>query len=149
MSEKKRTAAPAAYQAVTDHVLALLEAGTVPWRQPWASVAPANVATGRPYRGLNRMILTLTGHEAPLFLTRRQAEELGGSVRHGATVWPAVAWIWPKQDEEQTEEAAAERRRQPTAILAPGRQHRRRRPTGRPCGQGGRAHRRGPLVPHT
>src|SRR5262245_41966842 len=98
VSNAKRTAAPAAYQTVTDHVLALLETGTVPWRQPWSSAAPINVATGRPYRGLNRMILSLTGHESPLFLTRRQTEELGARVRDDATIWPAVAWIWPERD---------------------------------------------------
>ena len=31
------------YQAVTDRMIARLEAGTAPWRKPWTAGAPAEV----------------------------------------------------------------------------------------------------------
>jgi antirestriction protein ArdC len=39
------------YQIVTDRVISLLEAGTVPWRKPWASDGrwPMNLVSRKPY----------------------------------------------------------------------------------------------------
>src|SRR3546814_3328482 len=52
------------YQEITDKIIAELEAGRVPWVQPWgppaarASLAmPKNAATGRCYSGINVLIL--------------------------------------------------------------------------------------------
>ena len=46
------------YQEITDKIIAELEAGRVPWVQPWATLAakaslamPKNAATQRPYSG--------------------------------------------------------------------------------------------------
>jgi hypothetical protein len=50
------------YQEVTDRIIAELEAGRVPWVQPWgqgkaALGLPRNAATGRRYSGVNILIL--------------------------------------------------------------------------------------------
>ena len=86
------SARPAPHEAITARIVAELEAGRVPWVQPWtvASAAPGlpfNAATGRRYSGIN--VLTLW-HEAALrglaglgFLTFRQARVIGASVRRG------------------------------------------------------------------
>ncbi len=52
------------YDEITDKIIAELEAGRVPWVQPWGTAAakaplamPKNAATGRRYSGINVLIL--------------------------------------------------------------------------------------------
>ena len=52
------------YQEITDNIIAELEAGRVPWVQPWGTVAakaslamPKNAASERQYSGINVLIL--------------------------------------------------------------------------------------------
>jgi len=82
------------YDDITDKIIAELEAGRVPWVQPWGTAAakaplamPANAATGRAYSGINVLILwgAVVEHGFPLqsWLTFRQALSLGGHVRKG------------------------------------------------------------------
>jgi antirestriction protein ArdC len=80
------------YDAVTRRIIAELEAGRVPWVQPWESgVAPGlprNALTQRPYSGINVLILwsalSENGWRTQSWLTFRQALAAGGSVRKGA-----------------------------------------------------------------
>src|SRR6266849_743201 len=88
------------YQAITDKIIAELEAGRVPWVQPWGTAAakaslamPKNAATQRHYSGVNVLILwgavIERGFAGQCWLTFRQALGLGGNVRkgeHGTTV---------------------------------------------------------------
>ena len=84
------------YDEITDKIIAELEAGRVPWVQPWGTAAakvplavPKNAATGRLYSGINVLILwgSVTEHGFPGqgWLTFRQALNLGGNVRKGGT----------------------------------------------------------------
>ena len=73
-------------QAILDH----LEAGVVPWRQPWDAggvVALPVRVTGEPYRGVNVVLLwqrmIAKGYRHPTWMTYRQAAALGGQVRKG------------------------------------------------------------------
>ena len=50
------------YQAVTDRIVAALEAGTPPWVHPWHTQAdplPINAETYRTYRGVNFLTLAI------------------------------------------------------------------------------------------
>ena len=89
------------YRAVTDRIVAALEAGTIPWRRPWAADvrtappgAPCNAASGRPYRGVNAVLLAMTGFahggDDPRWVTYRQAAERGWQVRAGERGTPVV-----------------------------------------------------------
>src|SRR5579863_6207478 len=82
------------YQEITDKIVAELEAGRVPWVQPWGRTAataplgmPKNAATGRCYSGINVIILWSAvierGFSGQTWLTFRQALGLGGHVRKG------------------------------------------------------------------
>ena len=87
------------YQEITDEMIAQLEAGTVPWVQPWdgtktADTAgatfdglPQNGATGRTYHGINVLILWIRAMKAGFgqqrWMTFAQAKQLGGHVRKG------------------------------------------------------------------
>lgn len=81
------------YREVTSRIVAELEAGRFPWVQPWkagGAVAPGrprNALTGRPYSGINVLILWATvierGYPSQSWLTFRQAIAAGGCVRKG------------------------------------------------------------------
>ncbi len=89
------------YQAVTDRIVAALEAGTAPWRRPWVAGArttmpgmPCNAVSGRAYRGVNAVLLSMTGmahaSDDPRWMTYRQAAERGWQVRAGERGTPVV-----------------------------------------------------------
>ncbi len=82
------------YAEITARIIAELEAGRLPWVQPWGTPAtaaplglPRNAATGRTYSGVNVLILwgavVARGFSGQGWLTFRQALALGGHVRKG------------------------------------------------------------------
>jgi antirestriction protein ArdC len=82
------------YSEITDKIIAELEAGRVPWVQPWGTAAakaplamPKNASTSRPYSGINVLLLWGAviehGFTGQSWLTFRQALSLGGNVRKG------------------------------------------------------------------
>ena len=80
------------YRQVTERIIAELEAGRLPWVQPWGTKGlgpclPHNAQTLRPYSGINILLLWGAAQErgfaAQAWLTFRQALGAGGSVRKG------------------------------------------------------------------
>lgn len=81
------------YRCITDQIVAELEKGVRPWLKPWnADHAAGRItrplrANGIPYRGINVLMLWAAasecGYVAPLWLTYKQAQDLGGQVRKG------------------------------------------------------------------
>ena len=110
------------YTEITDKIIAELEAGRVPWVQPWGTAAakaplamPKNAATGRFYSGINVLILwgSVIEHGFPVqgWLTFRQALGLGGNVRkgeHGSLVVYADKIIRTEADTVTGEQAERE-----------------------------------------
>ena len=76
------------YVIITAQIIAQLEKGVVPWRQPWRTCLPNNLVSGKVYRGINLFLLSIVNEEH--FVTRKQAEELGGRVR--CKGFPVVFW---------------------------------------------------------
>jgi antirestriction protein ArdC len=76
------------YEIITAQIIAQLEKGVVPWRQPWRTGLPKNLVSGKVYRGINLFLLSIVNEEH--FVTRKQAEELGGRVR--CKGFPVVFW---------------------------------------------------------
>ena len=75
-------------QQVTTRIVDALRAGTPPWRRPWRADRTnvgfaANGATGHTYRGVNALLLSLTGYESRWWATYSQIQALGGRVRGG------------------------------------------------------------------
>ncbi|RUW81927.1 MULTISPECIES: zincin-like metallopeptidase domain-containing protein [unclassified Mesorhizobium] len=95
------------YDEITDKIIKELEAGRLPWVQPWGSAAakaplalPRNASTGRAYSGINVLILwgavVEQGYMGQSWLTFRQALALGGNVRkgeHGTTIVYADCFV--------------------------------------------------------
>ncbi len=81
------------YARVTAKIVADLEQGVRPWMKPWSADHAAGKITrplrhnGIPYKGINVIMLwsaSMTkGYACPLWLTFKQALELGGHVRKG------------------------------------------------------------------
>ena len=106
---------------VTARVIAELEAGRLPWVQPWDTAAcgcsmPENASTGRRYSGINVLILWAAAiegrHASQRWLTFRQALGLGGNVRReekGTTVCYADRFT-PKGEEVRARDEDREAR---------------------------------------
>src|SRR5687768_15943456 len=99
------------YETVTQRIVAALEAGTAPWAKPWATDfdgVPANAGSQRPYRGINRLLLSmeaqLAGYLCNAWLTYRQAKELGGQVRGGQRGTQVVFYRLRQAPQAQAEE---------------------------------------------
>jgi antirestriction protein ArdC len=84
--KRKTRVKPDLYQVITDKVIALLEAGTVPWQRPWNQYGLArNYATGHVYTGINAFLLNFfPSFDVPFYMTYKQAQALGGQVKKGA-----------------------------------------------------------------
>jgi len=98
------------YQIVTDKIVAMLESGVVPWRRPWTSAGlPRNLVSKKQYRGINVFLLSASRYVSPHWLTLRQANELGGSVRKGEQSTAVVFWKID-QKEVETDDEETQRR---------------------------------------
>ena len=81
------------YSRITDKIVAALEEGVRPWHRPWNAEHAAGRITrplrfnGQPYSGINVIMLWSeamdAGYSAPIWMTFRQAKELGAHVRKG------------------------------------------------------------------
>lgn len=77
------------YQDVTNSIIEQLEKGAIPWVKPWKadSSADKNLVSQKPYQGINRLILGLSGmvngYGVPVWASYKQWESIGGHVRKG------------------------------------------------------------------
>ncbi len=75
------------YQTVTNKLISELESGAAPWVREWDSGLPVNAVTGRPYSGINVLILWAAaeekGYSSHEWMTYKQAQEKGWQVRKG------------------------------------------------------------------
>jgi len=107
------------YQIITDRIIALLQEGTVAWHKPWdpAQGAPRNLVSKKPYRGINVFLLMGTRFSSPYWLTFRQAQELGGSVKAGSKATPVVFWkLLQRTRQDDAADSAANGERNEDAI---------------------------------
>jgi antirestriction protein ArdC len=101
------------YQEVTDTVIKALEEGTVIWQSSWNDAGlPKNITTNINYRGWNIFWLNfhtmLKGYQAPFYLTYKQAQQLGGTIKKGESGTKIVYWatIELKKDAENIDAKA-------------------------------------------
>ncbi len=88
------------YARITAKIVTALENGVRPWVRPWSAEHAAGRITrplrhnGEPYTGINILSLwasaTEQGFAAPIWMTYRQATELGAHIRKGEKGSPVV-----------------------------------------------------------
>jgi antirestriction protein ArdC len=115
------------YEKVTRQIIEAMERGAEGYRMPWHVTgadcfAPVNVASKRPYRGINVLLLWLLaehhGYTSGEWATYNQWQELGAQVRKGEKAALIVFWKISERGREETddqEEPASNR-----SILARG-----------------------------
>jgi len=81
------------YEQITNRIIALMEAGTIPWRKPWNAKTewPRNLVSKKPYRGVNVFLLHAMQYQSPFWLTFNQANQLGLQVGAQGTSGAATA----------------------------------------------------------
>ena len=97
---KQKTNHPDIYTRITNQVIESLEKGVKPWTQPWNAAHAAGPVSrplrhnGQAYAGINVLMLWASamerGFAAPIWMTFKQAHELGGHVRKGEKGSPVV-----------------------------------------------------------
>lgn len=96
----KQTSRPDIYSRITDQIISSLERGVKPWTQPWQAGHAAGPVSrplrwsGEAYAGINVLTLWASAMDrsfaAPIWMTFKQARELGGHVRKGEKAAPVV-----------------------------------------------------------
>ncbi|MDD2837114.1 MAG: zincin-like metallopeptidase domain-containing protein [Methanothrix sp.] len=77
------------FEVVTNQMIKQLEEGIIPWRRPWQACWPTSYATNKEYQGINTLLLQ-SNYESPYWVTFRQAQKMGGSIRAGEKGRPIV-----------------------------------------------------------
>jgi antirestriction protein ArdC len=73
---------------VAQRLIEAMEQGGAPWQRPWSvqsgnALKPLNPTTQNGYRGINRILLALSGRSSNLWMTYQQAADKGWQVRKG------------------------------------------------------------------
>ena len=82
-------------EEVAARIIEQIEQGTAPWQKPWRAgelSLPYNASTGKSYRGMNVMWLTMQGYHDPRWMTYKQAQAAGAQVRKGSKGTKIVYW---------------------------------------------------------
>ena len=78
------------HEQIANKLIAALEAGTSPFQKPWtdtdapAFTIPVNPTTNKNYRGMNSLWLSMQGYSDPRWMTLKQADYAGYTVKEGA-----------------------------------------------------------------
>ena len=116
------------YKEVTELIITELKKGTAPWILPWKTVGgplPRNI-NGKHYRGINVLLLLRRLVQSRflhnVWLTYKQAKELGGYVRQGEAGTRIIYWNFKEVEEvdrETGEPIIDEKTRRPKVTLVP------------------------------
>jgi antirestriction protein ArdC len=96
------------YSRVTAQIINAIEQGVGTWRMPWHTsgryaFSPINVASKKPYRGINTVCLWATaqakGYERGEWATYQQWQDRGAQVRKGEKATTVVFWKFANETE--------------------------------------------------
>lgn len=90
------------YQVVTNRFIKAIKDAidegkrTGNWRKPWQTPAmtqgPANLISKKSYRGVNRIMLSLSPFESRFWLSAKQVADRKGTILPGEKPWQVVFW---------------------------------------------------------
>ena len=103
---------------LAEELIKRVEQGTASWQKPWdpsmGDDTPINAITGKPYRGVNRELLSTFGpsNGDNRFCTYKQAAEKGWQVRKGTHGYPIEKWSTYEKEitDEKTGDQSVEQR---------------------------------------
>jgi len=121
MEQRNAASKQDVYQRVTDQIIAAIENGVGKWKMPWHStgaMAPANVTSKHPYRGINTLCLMAAaaakGYDSGEWGTYKQWKTKGAQVRKGEKATLIVLWKFAdtktKDEAEDSEEVQSRSR---------------------------------------
>ncbi len=87
-------------EIITNRILEEMDKGIIPWKKPWAALNPKSV-DGRPYSGINRILLSFEPYSDNRYLTYRKAFTLGGNVKKGEHGHTVVFWKFDKVEKDE------------------------------------------------
>jgi N-terminal domain of anti-restriction factor ArdC len=96
--------------------------GVIPWEKPWKTPHfhegpfPRNFRTGKPYRGVNVLLLWSSPYSSPFWLTFKQALDLKGSVRKGEK-GTAIVFYKHLQNRKEDPKATDEKKERSPFVL--------------------------------
>lgn len=86
---------------IAGEIIRAIEAGTAPWQKPWKpnefGARPFNPISGKPYRGINDLWLSMNGYADPRWMTYKQAASQGAQVRKGEKSATIEYWQWSER----------------------------------------------------
>lgn len=104
-NQEQNTKKSDVYQMMTDRVIELLKKGIVPWKKTWTSAGiPRNLISKKTFRGINLFFLNCLGYMDNYFLTYKQIQEIGATVKKGEKAHIAIYWKWDEKPNESTGE---------------------------------------------
>lgn len=115
------------YERVTRQIIEALERGAEKYRMPWhvtdaECFAPVNVASRRPYRGVNVILLWALsdslGYQSGEWGTYNQWQELGAQVRKGEK--SALVVLWKPSERSRDEREDQEDKAGSRSVIAKG-----------------------------
>jgi antirestriction protein ArdC len=121
------------YEQVTQDIVEAIEEGKTSWKMPWhvtgeSVFSPVNVASKRPYRGINILCLWAAarrkGFESGTWGTYRQWKERGAQVKGGERSTLIVFWKFSDrtngEDAREDEDTSGNERRRGGGVFATG-----------------------------
>ncbi len=105
-------------------IIARIEAGTPPWRQPWRGGGDPGLplrSDGQPFSGTNLWLLAFLGaargYASPYWFTFKQALAIGACVRRGEKGSPAILYKTKVVGEGASEESGRPDTRDDARVL--------------------------------
>lgn len=94
-------------EEITERIIRALETGVPPWRAGWSSGSLAfNAETGQTYQGVNQLLLGMSGHADPRWMTLKQANRKGLRIRKGEKATKIVRLVEVDRETAEKEDHA-------------------------------------------
>ena len=92
------------YAEVTNKIIGMIEQGTAPWRRTWSRYGLArNLVPVHIYTGINLILMNMTPHPIPYFMTFNQVKEQGGGIRKGSKAEMVIYFsVYYKDENDRT-----------------------------------------------
>lgn len=112
------------YDVITQRLVEAIEAAKsqgedMPWIKPWRTYGRPRSIHGRPYTSINAVLLSLSPHKDPRFVTRRQLGQLTDEegnrahVKKGAKGYMVVGWFESRAQNDQLDDSVSEEKGEP------------------------------------